>query len=150
MDDTQRTSTWRDKYKVHPAAYAFPMMSDEELRDLGQDIKRNGLKHPIILQHNADERGAKAVLLDGRNRLEAMERAGIDHGYIDKQFRMGDPVAHIISANLRRRHLTSGQLAAVLVKLAEIEVGKETGSSEPVSESKGGRGPKVTDQGEGS
>ena len=31
MDDTQRTSTWRDKYKVHPVADVFPMMSDEEL-----------------------------------------------------------------------------------------------------------------------
>ena len=54
----------------------------------------------------------------------------------------GDPVAFIISKNIHRRHLTSGQLAAALVKLAEIEVGKETGSSEPVSELKGGRGRK--------
>ena len=35
MDDTQRTSTWRKTYKVHPAADVFPMMSDEELAALG-------------------------------------------------------------------------------------------------------------------
>jgi|SoiMethySBSTD1v2_1073268.scaffolds.fasta_scaffold64593_3 hypothetical protein len=35
--------TWRDKYKVHPAADVFPMMSDEELEALGQDILENGL-----------------------------------------------------------------------------------------------------------
>ena len=36
---------WRDKYKVHPAADVFPMMSDEELAELGEDIKKNGLIH---------------------------------------------------------------------------------------------------------
>ena len=47
MDDTQRTSTWRDKYKVHPAADVFPMMSDEGLAQVGQDIRAHGLKEPL-------------------------------------------------------------------------------------------------------
>ena len=42
-------STWREKYKVHPAANIFPMMSDEELHKLGEDIRTNGLKPPILL-----------------------------------------------------------------------------------------------------
>jgi hypothetical protein len=132
---TSRRSTWRDTYKVHPAADLFPMMSDTELDALAGDIKTYGLREPIKMR--GDE------LLDGRNRLEAAERIGwkIGGGDID-HLPAVDPVAFIISANIRRRHLTSGQLAAVLVKLAEIEVGKETGSSEPVSESKGGRGRK--------
>jgi hypothetical protein len=40
---------WRDKYKVHPAADVFPMMSDEEIDALGVDIKANGQRAPIIL-----------------------------------------------------------------------------------------------------
>src|SRR5215216_2203690 len=38
--------SWRDVLPVHPAADLFPMMSPEDLRALGEDIKANGLKHP--------------------------------------------------------------------------------------------------------
>jgi ParB-like chromosome segregation protein Spo0J len=74
---------WRDEYKVHPAADVFPMMSDEELDALGADIKANGLKHPIICQRvpYADDEAElpdELILLDGRNRLEAIERAGLN------------------------------------------------------------------------
>jgi hypothetical protein len=31
---------WRDNYKVHPAADALPMMPDDELAELGEDIKQ--------------------------------------------------------------------------------------------------------------
>jgi ParB-like chromosome segregation protein Spo0J len=33
---------------VHPYADAFPMMSDDALDALADDIKANGLRHPII------------------------------------------------------------------------------------------------------
>jgi hypothetical protein len=46
-------SHWRDKYKVHPAADVFPMLSDDELAKLGEDIKANGLQSPIICQVTA-------------------------------------------------------------------------------------------------
>jgi hypothetical protein len=131
MDDTQRTSTWRDKYKVHPAADVFPPMSDAELAELGEDIKANGLKHPIIFQRDTDE----PVLLGGRNRLEAMERAGIG-GWIDKHYLQGDPVAHIIGLNIRRRHLTPQQQLDLIVA-ARMAVNKP-GHDDPVS--RGGRG----------
>jgi hypothetical protein len=123
-------SRWREQYKVHPAADVFPMMSDEELAKLGEDIKTNGLKHPIIFM---DMDGRDLVLLDGRNRLEAIERAGMEC-WIDKHYLRGDPLAHIIGLNIRRRHLTPAQIADFLVALAK----KETGSVDPVS--KGGRG----------
>ena len=126
---------WREQYKVHPAADVFPMMSDEELAELGKDIKANGLKHPIILLHTADTT-REEVLLDGRNRLEAMERAGLLGGYIDKHYRQGDPVAHIIGLNIRRRHLTKQQQADLIV--AAIRAGEKLDQVEPVS--KGGRG----------
>jgi hypothetical protein len=33
----------RDHLPVHPAADLFPLMSEPELRELGEDIKKNGL-----------------------------------------------------------------------------------------------------------
>lgn len=72
--------TWRDKIKVHPAADLFPMMSGEELESLADDIKRNGLRERVIMWRpsNRDEDRGECCLLDGRNRLTAMEMAGID------------------------------------------------------------------------
>ena len=38
--------SWRDIIRVHPAD-AFPVLSETELRALGEDIKANGLRQPI-------------------------------------------------------------------------------------------------------
>ena len=55
-------SSWRDHLKVHPAAALFPRMTEAELRELGEDIKRNGLRQKcvrLIVPHLG------ALLLDG-------------------------------------------------------------------------------------
>ena len=38
---------WRETYRVHPAADVFPMMGDDELAKLGENIKANGLTSQI-------------------------------------------------------------------------------------------------------
>jgi hypothetical protein len=122
---------WRDKYKVHPATDVFPMMSDDELKALGEDILARGLREPIKLMYvsRAKQIGEntfvqETTLLDGRNRLEAMERVGIDieSCALKYQFVNGsrgpfdlDAVAHIISLNIHRRHLTKHQQADLIV-----------------------------------
>ena len=63
--------SWRDVLPIHPAAEMFPLMSPDELRVLGEDIKANGLKNPVTLW--AAEPDSEWFLLDGRNRLDAME-----------------------------------------------------------------------------
>ena len=58
------------------------MMSEAELKELGEDIKANGLRVPITLVEwpgspvKADDK--PVALLDGRNRLDALEKTG--HG----------------------------------------------------------------------
>jgi hypothetical protein len=38
--------SWRDVLKVHPVCELFLLMSPDELRALGDDIEKNGLKSP--------------------------------------------------------------------------------------------------------
>jgi hypothetical protein len=87
---------------VHPAAAVFPMLDEEELTELAIDINANGLQQPIVLD-------ADGQLIDGRNRLRACAMAGVEPRFttLDGQ----DPVAYILSANIARRHLTTGQRA---------------------------------------
>jgi ParB-like chromosome segregation protein Spo0J len=100
---------WRDKYKVHPAADVFPMMLDEELLKLADDIKKFGLRERIKFHDQ--------VLVDGRNRLRAMELAGIEVRAQHKQYvNYGtDLVTYIISANIHRRHLTKEERAGLII-----------------------------------
>jgi ParB-like nuclease domain len=112
---------WRDTIAVHPAADLFPMMSNEELYALAADIKKNGLQQEIILWAPTPTAARDQYqLLDGRNRLEAMERAGVTLDieqhvrlYCDKV----DPYAFVISANIHRRHLTGEQKRELIAKL---------------------------------
>src|SRR6516164_4172032 len=71
LDQKPAASSWRDVLPIHPAAELFPLMTPDELRSLGEDILKNGMTSPIVLWE-ADEK-TPAVLLDGRNRLDAIE-----------------------------------------------------------------------------
>jgi hypothetical protein len=77
--------SWRDDFKVHPAADVFPIMPEEELAALTEHVKANGLTSPIsffvperTIGHDIEYLKANGVLADGRNRLEALERAGME------------------------------------------------------------------------
>ncbi len=85
---------------VNPVAMLFPMLPKEELRELADDIQRNGLQQPIVMQNG--------VVLDGRNRLAACELAGVKPTFTE--YTGESPVAFIIGVNLRRRHLSIGQM----------------------------------------
>ena len=123
---------WRKKFKVHPAAEVFPMMSVEELKKLGEDIRANGLREPIKYW----DQGGERLLIDGRNRLEAAELIGLELG---EGIRIhGDPVAYIISANIRRRHLTKQQQTALII--AALKAGSAKPPQDEAVSQKGGRG----------
>ena len=166
---TKTSSAWRQEYRVHPAADVFPMMTDEELASLGKDIKENGLRSPLAVTDRCwpDENGVCDVrrrtryVLDGCNRLDAMERVGIQtigakgkrKGLLDPHIE-GKPIegfdlvdvdweeaaAYVISANIRRRHLTKQQQADLIVAIARMTVEKKLVDDQPVS---GGEMPNI-------
>jgi hypothetical protein len=132
-------SKWRETYKVHPAADVFPMMSDGELAKLGEDIKANGLRQPVIIWD--DDHASGTLLLDGRNRLEAAERAGVDlDRCYDRLCLDDDPVAAIIGLNIHRRHLTKQQQADLIVAAHRTAAEAEDKPRQVDEVSKGGRG----------
>jgi hypothetical protein len=128
-----QTKSWRDVIKVHPAADLFPMMSADELKALGEDIKENGLQTEIAVWRAAS--GRRWFLVDGRNRLDAAELVGLPVQFIKKDgdvtVRIGahlnrvddltslDPYAYVVSANIHRRHLTAEQKRELIAKLVK-------------------------------
>ena len=98
------------EYPVHPAAAAFRMHTEDELRTLVASIKANGLFDPIML----DTEGKQ--LLDGRNRLEACRRARVEPRFERLPFHV-DPVEYIVAHNIARRDLSKGQKALALALL---------------------------------
>jgi DNA-binding Lrp family transcriptional regulator len=149
----QRPSSWRDVLPIHPAAELFPLMSPDELRALGEDIKKNKLKQPVTVllpdrSQSRDTVWQGAALLDGRNRLDAMEMVGIqlvgENGevlsdYVRFKFSDDtDPYAYVISANIHRRHLTAEDKDRLIVQLLKAnptksnrQVAKLTNTSHP-------------------
>src|SRR5262245_9759394 len=109
---------WRAVFKVHPAADLFPMMPEAELKELAADIKAHGLHSRFA--YIEGEHGP--VLLDGRNRLDALALLGETiHPYngviFDKLEGHVDPYAYVISADIHRRHLTAEQKRVLIAKL---------------------------------
>ena len=92
------------RYACHPACKLFPHLGKEELQELAEDIKQNGLLNDIIL--------LDGKILDGRNRYLACRLAGVEPRFT-KWDGEGSPVEWVISQNLFRRHLTSIQRAVV-------------------------------------
>lgn len=124
----------------HPYAELFPLLEGAELEALAEDIRSNGVRDKIELYEGA--------ILDGRNRYRSLEwlversaqrgsgwgaYAGqpltvedLDPGaglpWFERFSPMldGDPLAYVISKNLKRRHLNESQRAMVAAKLANL------------------------------
>jgi hypothetical protein len=93
--------------EVHPVAALFPMLPDDELRELADSIKANGQHDPIVLD-------CDGTLIDGRNRLRACKLVGI--APIFTTFEGDDPATFILDKNINRRHMSKGQQAMAVAK----------------------------------
>jgi len=97
----------------HPLAALFPELPFEELAQLARDIKKQGQLEPIILH--------KGLILDGRNRYRACQIAGVHPRTEDFSALITgrSPEEFVVSRNLRRRHLSVGQKAAIALEWSE-------------------------------
>lgn len=99
-----------------PVANVFPMIEGKEFDDLVEDIKVNGLSEPIWTHDGK--------IIDGRNRYRACLKAGVQP--IFRDWVGENSIAFVISANLRRRHLTTSQRAVVAANLATLRKGERS------------------------
>ena len=107
-------------YEPHPFACIFPMMPDDAIADLCEDIKKHGLEKPGLL--------FEGKVLDGRNRYKACQMAGVEMRWEDADT-LDDPasfdaLSYVLSLNLHRRHLTQSQRAQCAAEVAKLRVGR--------------------------
>jgi ParB-like nuclease domain len=69
---------WRAVLPVHPLAAAYQKIPHDRLVAIGENIRRTGLQHPILVHAKGDPANPDSYeLLDGVNRLNALVAAGI-------------------------------------------------------------------------
>jgi ParB-like chromosome segregation protein Spo0J len=98
---------------IHPIATIFPRPSDEVIDAMALDIKARNQQQPAVVFED--------MILDGVTRQEACKRAGVEVWVVP--YRGDDPIGFVLSANLHRRHLNTGQRAVVAASLADLERG---------------------------
>ncbi len=106
----------------HELAEIFPPLADAELKELSADIRRNGLQSSIVLY--------EGKILDGRNRYSACKMAGVEPSFA--QYTGTEPLQHIISLNLHRRHLSESQRSIIGAKIADMQKGRPETLNPPI------------------
>jgi ParB-like chromosome segregation protein Spo0J len=101
---------------AHPAADLFPMLGDEQLAELAEDIRVRGLVEPIV----TIQVDGVTLILDGRNRYRACLVAGVEPRVVAWDGTGGSPSGFVLAKNIHRRHLTPSQRAAIAVDLLPL------------------------------
>ena len=118
--------------KAHPLAAIFPELPPEEFNQLVQDIRERGQLEPIILYDGQ--------ILDGQNRYKACQTLGIKPRFeqFDAILAKRSPEEFVLSRNLRRRHLSGGQKAAIALDWSErIDLSPKVEKSKALGRPKG-------------
>ncbi|MEK0324538.1 MAG: ParB/RepB/Spo0J family partition protein [Nitrosopumilus sp.] len=95
---------------AHKYANLFPLMDEDGITSLAEDIEKNGLIEPIWTY--------KGEILDGRNRFKACELAHVQPEL--KEYEGDDPLSFVVALNLMRRHMTPAQRAMLGAELKAV------------------------------
>lgn len=105
--------------KFHPICTMFPPMSSDELKDLTEDILKNGLQVPIRTWND----GTEDWIIDGLHRKGVCDREGVEPRYEPFIGTFEQARAAVISWNTKRRNLSQSQKAMVAASVVTTEPG---------------------------
>ena len=103
--------------ETHPVADLFPLMRDDQIRELADDIAVHGLREALWVVPDGR-------ILDGRNRFRACVLAGVAPVTRVYDGPADSFVSFVVSLNLHRRHLDESQRAMVAGRLATLGDGQ--------------------------
>jgi ParB-like chromosome segregation protein Spo0J len=108
--------------EIHPLALAFPAYGETDLSQLADDIRDHGMRQPVTL--------FEGKVLDGRNRVDAAKKAGlIEIIAFEFEGTFEQARDYVISMNLVRRHLDTGQRSMIAADLAKMQRGRPSKGS---------------------
>lgn len=96
----------------HEYASLFPMLPDDDLQALADDIRKHGLRQSIVIDQ--DEK-----ILDGRNRSAACTIAGVAPTFEPFVGTDAEKLQFVVSCNIHRRHLDTSQRAMLGARLED-------------------------------
>lgn len=107
-----------DGHIWHELANLFPMIApgSPELADFEADVEKNGVQEAIVFY--------EGKVLDGRNRFMAARQFHQEYPRVD--YLGDDPLAFVVSLNLKRRHLSENMRASIAAKIADMPQGART------------------------
>jgi hypothetical protein len=111
-----------EPFTIHPVALKFPSLPEEERAELKESIRKFGQFDPIIVDPDTNQ------ILDGRNRLEICQELGVKPkiARFDHLKDRVSPEEYIFDVNMKRRHLTTSQRAAIAAEFANMRQGTRT------------------------
>ncbi len=115
--------------EIHPAAYLFPEMQEQEFEELKEDIAKHGLQIPILIY--------QGKVVDGRHRLRACTELGIIPRFEELQAANDAAVyGAVVGINLYRRNLPLNERVLIAARLANLVVGANQHTAGAVSQQK--------------
>jgi hypothetical protein len=122
--------------EFHEVCLAFPLMDEENFKELCEDIKAHGLRNDIVTY--------QGKIIDGRNRYHACQKVGVPPRMREWDEK-GSLAEYVISMNLKRRHLTASERAELGAKLMP-QFKKEAADRKASTQFKRGKPPTVPEK----